>query len=473
MNNTKVSIYTFLAVFLTIFLIGAVSIPFGLNYAEQVYYERQAGFNARLAGLMARFVEGRLAAGQAPEEIILEFQSAIAGTDVELGYVCLIDQQEVRYLSHPDLDVQGMPVKPQALFDPDFSGVGESRWQEHLRRGETDSGLLHLGVNMPSEIVHFISLDTVDWTVSSHENTALVEAEVRGLRWLLTVVSVLFGLIIAVPASLAARRVNRHFQDQMLEKHELTQRLLASENARKSQELEGARIQQLSMLPASPPEVDHVRMAFYMNPATEVGGDYYDYQVSDRGTLTVAIGDATGHGLKASTLVTTMKSLFANQADEQDLIEILQRSTRTIKRMGISKLYMAFALVRVRGRQFELVGAGMPPALVYRAGTQRVESIPLKGLPLGMMEDAPYELASIELQEGDVLLLMSDGFPEQFNNDHRLMGYDKAAELLSDVGMMAPEEIIEQYKATLRGWRQDTAQSDDVTFVVLKCISNV
>ena len=178
----KPSLFTFIAVFATILLVGLISIPYGLDYAESLYFKQQADFNARMAALMSRFVEGRLADGQEPEAIIREFQQAIEGTDTDAGYVCLIDQGEVRYLSHPDLSIMGMAVKPMALFDPNFAGDAINPWQDHIRRGESNSGLLLLGEGMPSEIVHFISLPGVNWTVSSHENTARVQEEVGELR---------------------------------------------------------------------------------------------------------------------------------------------------------------------------------------------------------------------------------------------------------------------------------------------------
>ena len=464
----KPSLYTFVAVFVAIFLVGVLSIPFGLDYAESLYLEQQAEFNERLATVMSRFVQGRLANGQAQETIIEEFQSAISGTDVEAGYVCLIDQEDVRYLSHPDLNVMGMNVKPFALFDPEFTGSGDAPWQEHLRRGESDSGLLHLGENMPSELVHFISLPDVNWTVSSHENTAIVQETVQRLRRILTLVFVLLGFVIAVPASLAARRVNKFFQDQMQEKHLLAQQLLESENARKSQELEGARVQQLSMLPAAPPEMERLQMAFYMNPASEVGGDYYDYQVGDEGAITIAIGDATGHGVQASTLVTAMKTLFTNLSQTSDLVDILRQCTRSIRQMGISKLYMAFALARITDNCLYIVGAGMPPALLFRASDNTIQSIPLKGMPLGSLEQYPYETTTVELSSGDLLFLMSDGFPEQFNTSRDILGYERALELLQEIGRLEPQRVIDRFKQELDAWRGNEDQSDDVTFVAVQ-----
>ena len=463
----KASLYTFIAVFATIFLVGLVAIPFGLDYAEDLYLQQQARFNERLASLMSRFVEGRLADGQAPDAIIQEFQRAVEGTDVDAGYVCLIDQQDVQYLSHPDLSVMGMAVKPMALFDPEFTGEGSLPWQDHLRRGETNSGLLHLGEGMPSEIVHFIALPGIDWTVSSHENTDRVNAEIQQLRSVLTIGFILFGVIVAIPASIAARRVNKFFQDELHEKHILKQQLLESENARKTQELEGARKQQLSMLPAPPPDMEKLDMAFYMNPATEVGGDYYDYQIGEHGEVTIAIGDATGHGVQASTLVTTMKTLFTNLCHSSDLIEILRQSTRSIRQMGISKLYMAFAVARITDSSLEIVGAGMPPALLYRKnGT--IEEIPLKGMPLGTIENYPYQTFSAHLERGDLLFMLSDGFPEQFNADREILGYNSANTLLKRIGTQEPEQIIERFKEALKVWRADEDQSDDVTFVAVR-----
>ncbi|MEJ7700687.1 MAG: hypothetical protein WKF71_13720 [Pyrinomonadaceae bacterium] len=76
---------------------------------------------------------------------------------------------------------------------------------------------------------------------------------------------------------------------------------LHAENERRAKELEEARQLQLSMLPKKLPQIPNLEIAAYMKPATEVGGDYYDFHVGADGTLTVAVGDATGHGLKAGT----------------------------------------------------------------------------------------------------------------------------------------------------------------------------
>jgi hypothetical protein len=105
---------------------------------------------------------------------------------------------------------------------------------------------------------------------------------------------------------------------------ELTQKLRAqkaeSENERKTKELEEARQLQISMLPKDLPKIPHLDIAVYMKTATEVGGDYYDFHLDSDGTLTIVVGDATGHGLKAGTMVTTAKSLFNTHAANPEFI---------------------------------------------------------------------------------------------------------------------------------------------------------
>jgi len=96
--------------------------------------------------------------------------------------------------------------------------------------------------------------------------------------------------------------------NKKIAEREMEQKLLEAENARQSKELEEARKLQLSMLPEKPPSVPHLEIAADMKTATEVGGDYYDFHLADNGTLTVAIGDATGHGMKAGTMVAVIKT---------------------------------------------------------------------------------------------------------------------------------------------------------------------
>ena len=243
---------------------------------------------------------------------------------------------------------------------------------------------------------------------------------------------------------------------------------LQAENERQTQELERARALQLSLLPQSVPEHPVVKIAVHMKTATEVGGDYYDFYPGEDGTLTLAIGDATGHGAQAGTVVTAAKTLFTNYADEPDSAEILHKASRALRRMHLPRLYMAFALGKLRGRTLELAGAGMPPALVYRARSGEIEEVPLKGIPLGGSGNFRYNSKQIELQPGETVILMSDGFPELRSEAGQMIGYEGAVSIFAEVASCDPEEIIEYFIQRTKLWTADQAQDDDITFMVMK-----
>jgi len=205
-------------------------------------------------------------------------------------------------------------------------------------------------------------------------------------------------------------------QERRVKEEEVNLRLLEADNRRKTQELEQARALQLSMLPQRLPELADIEIAAFMQPATEVGGDYYDFHVGGDGALTLAVGDATGHGARAGTMVTVAKSLFRQLALEGDILTMLKRYNESIRSLNHGNLYMAMVIARFIDRVLHVASAGMPPLLIYRAAQRTVESVSLKGMPLGSTLEFPYQSKRIPLEANDLALFMSDGFPELLND---------------------------------------------------------
>ncbi len=243
---------------------------------------------------------------------------------------------------------------------------------------------------------------------------------------------------------------------------------LEAENEQRARELEGARQLQLSMLPKNIPQLPHVEIDAYMKPATEVGGDYYDFHLAEDGTLTVAVGDATGHGLKAGTVVTAMKSLFRTFAAEPEIVPVFNRSSRVLKEMNLRSLFMGLTMIKLKGRCMKISSAGMPPALIYRAETGSVEEVLIKAMPLGSVTGYPYRELEINLGCGDVVVLMSDGLPERFNRAGEMFDYQRTMEALTRAAALAPREILERLVGAGEAWAEGRPQDDDVTFVALK-----
>ncbi|MCI0697371.1 SpoIIE family protein phosphatase [candidate division KSB1 bacterium] len=257
-------------------------------------------------------------------------------------------------------------------------------------------------------------------------------------------------------------------QERQAKELEMHRKLLEAENARKTKELEEARQLQLSMLPQTVPQLPNLEIAVYMKTATEVGGDYYDFHLAEDGTLTVAIGDATGHGTKAGTVVTATKSLFQVLAQNDDSPQVFRRFTQTLKSMNLGRMYMAMTLIKFKDNKIKIAAAGMPPTLVYRAATKTVEEINIKAMPLGSFAQFPYKQEELELAPGDTIALMSDGLPEMFNHEGEILDYPAAKNIFAEVAEQSPHEIITHLIKAGETWANGRPQDDDVTFVVMK-----
>jgi ligand-binding sensor domain-containing protein/serine phosphatase RsbU (regulator of sigma subunit) len=251
--------------------------------------------------------------------------------------------------------------------------------------------------------------------------------------------------------------------------------LLEIEHARKSAELEEARTLQLSMLPKHTPSVQGLDVAFSMRTATEVGGDYYDYALGADGALTLAIGDATGHGVRAGMLVSMVKSNFHALADVENLGDIACQISRTIKRMNMRQMFMCLTLARYRSHgdyaSLELSGAGMPPTIVFRAATRTMEKIRLHGIVPGAVEQYEYDTKKIYLKRGDVVLFYSDGLVELFNHCSEELGEERVISCLQAICSQPKSDaasIVRALNTLTHEWLDGTLPNDDIALVLLK-----
>ena len=245
-------------------------------------------------------------------------------------------------------------------------------------------------------------------------------------------------------------------------------RELETENARKARELDQARNLQLSMLPTERPDLPHIDVSWYMETATEVGGDYYDFSLKDDGTLTILLGDATGHGLQSGIVVTATKSLFQNLADNPNIVDTFQIMSRNLKDMNLQHLGMAMAMLKIKGYALKVSSAGIPGMLIHRATENALEEVEIPGVPLGYTTRFCYEEREIELGSGDTVLLMSDGLPEQRSADGTMVGFDRAHAWFQEVAGQSPEAVCQHLARRGRDWAAGVLQDDDITLVALR-----
>ena len=257
-------------------------------------------------------------------------------------------------------------------------------------------------------------------------------------------------------------------EERARREQEIQQRLLAMEYQRKTTDLEDARRFQLSMLPKEVPLHDRYDIAVFTKTATEVGGDYYDFH-DGTGALSVTIGDATGHGAKAGTMVTVIKTLFAGYGGDEAPSSFLRDAAERIKRMDLGRMAMALSLARFDGDGVTVAAAGMPPMLIHRRRTSEVEEVALPATPLGTL-GTEYAETTRRVEPGDSILLMTDGFPELLNSGGHQLGYPRAAEEFAAAAVASSDArgVIDALSTASHRWHGDLPPNDDITFVVVR-----
>lgn len=253
-----------------------------------------------------------------------------------------------------------------------------------------------------------------------------------------------------------------------LQKAEAQNKIIQAENERKTRELEEARELQLAMLPNEIPNLKDFEIAVFMKTATEVGGDYYDFSFMNNGSLNIAIGDATGHGMKAGTMVTMIKSLFMVNSSSKEMPEFFRLTNEAIKNSNLKRMMVGFAMMNIYGKKLKVINAGMPPVYYYKNSLREIIEIGGHNLPLGALSKTKYRADELDMEQGDSVLMLSDGFPELQNDKNEPYGYKKLVDTFLQAGSRSASEIIDALRCEVKDWGCKKELEDDITFVVVK-----
>ncbi|MCF8261747.1 MAG: SpoIIE family protein phosphatase [Melioribacteraceae bacterium] len=257
-------------------------------------------------------------------------------------------------------------------------------------------------------------------------------------------------------------------QEREARAKEVEQKVLQADNERKTNELEEARELQLSMLPKTVPFYEGFEIAVFNKTATEVGGDYYDFNISRQNILNIVVGDATGHGMKAGIMVANVKSLFAALGSNLLIPDFFNRCTEIIKNMGLGNLFMSLAFLRLQNRTIIASCAGMPPLILFSSKEKKVREILIKGMPLGGFRNFPYNTEQFEMEKGDLLLIMSDGLMESFNESKEMFDLARIREIVESNYSQSPQFIIDTLVNEGENWRGGQNLEDDITMMIIK-----
>ena len=251
---------------------------------------------------------------------------------------------------------------------------------------------------------------------------------------------------------------------------------LKAENLRMSAELDVARQLQQMVLP-KPEELEHlegIEIAGFMEPADEVGGDYYDV-LHTEGVVTIGIGDVTGHGLESGilmlmtqTAVRTLKEI--RESDPVRFLDTLNRTIyRNVQRMNLDK-NLTLAILNYTEGKVSISGQH-EEAIVVRAGgkIERIDTMDL-GLPIGIDDDIAdfIDHTLVELNSGDGIVVYTDGIPEAFDLAKNQYGMEKFCQTIAQNWHRSAQEIEQAIIEDLRLHIGKQKVFDDITLVVLK-----
>jgi sigma-B regulation protein RsbU (phosphoserine phosphatase) len=247
----------------------------------------------------------------------------------------------------------------------------------------------------------------------------------------------------------------------------------AKERERMREEIDTARRIQLSMLPQGGPNVKWIDLAAASLPATEVGGDYYEYFRLAPGQLALVIGDVAGHGLASGLLLSGVRScLYLLEDQLTQPVAVLDRLNHMVRRTTDKRTYVTLlcaVLERDGGSgTLTLASAGHPPVLHYSARTHRFESVGAGAPPLGTFLDVSYETQSCPLLPGDLLVFFTDGLVEARNAQDQDYGDARLERAVARALGGTAREIRDSILGDLSNFKGDAEQADDITVVVAR-----
>jgi len=255
---------------------------------------------------------------------------------------------------------------------------------------------------------------------------------------------------------------------------------VTAEKERIGAELDVATKIQTSMLPClfpAFPHRDEFDIYASMQPAKEVGGDFYDFFLIDDQTLGIVMADVSGKGIPAALFMVIAKTLIKNTAQTASFggggkspKEVLEIVNNLLYENNDADMFVTVFLgyFEIPSGKLTYVNAGHNPPLIKRAGEKFDWLKTKQGFILGGVEDISYTQYEIELKAGDELLLYTDGITEAVNNEEELFSEQSLLESANKAYDLPLKELTESIKRDIDTFAEGAQQADDITMLILR-----
>lgn len=240
------------------------------------------------------------------------------------------------------------------------------------------------------------------------------------------------------------------------------------ERRRLEQQMDIAREIQQALLPRSFSDYPHLAVSGINVSCLTVGGDYFDVFPVDEDRTAFLIADVSGKGLGAALVATMLQGALLGIKMGADPARVFKHiNVFLYEHPEVDRYATVFLGVLDRGGQIEFVNAGHPSPILLRCG-QVSEPFAQGSFPVGMMPDANYHVARMQLEPGDTLLLFSDGVTEAEDPDQQMFGAPRLRKTLEGQHDTPLSQLQKALLDSVRDFARGAGQADDITLVLLR-----
>jgi sigma-B regulation protein RsbU (phosphoserine phosphatase) len=220
------------------------------------------------------------------------------------------------------------------------------------------------------------------------------------------------------------------------------------------------------------PKLDGFDFAAAAFPADATGGDYFDFLPLDDNCLGIMIGDVSGHGIGSALLMVELRAyLRAFAQKSSDLGEVLSLTNNALVSDLEMDRYATLIFCRLcpENRTVVYSSAGHTPGFILNAAGELKRTLDSTDIPLGFLPKHSFGFSElIQMEEGDILALLTDGITESERPDQNFFGMENAREFIRAHRHESAEEIVNGLYRAVRSFSQGLPQTDDITVVVCK-----
>jgi Na+/proline symporter/serine phosphatase RsbU (regulator of sigma subunit) len=239
-------------------------------------------------------------------------------------------------------------------------------------------------------------------------------------------------------------------------------------------ELQIAKNIQRSLLPKTNPEMENLSVAGLCVPAHQIGGDYFDYIPREESGIDLIIADVSGHNIGSALIMAETRTFIHARVDSIKKPDQMLHSLNKFffGNMDCSDLFvtMFYLQYNPEKKKLDYSSAGHNKPILWRSQKNTVDLLDAEGLIFGIKPDVEFELRSVHLDAGDILLLYTDGIIEAEDSNGEFFGIERLGKLIKEYEDLAPEDLIDRIMDQVRIFTGLRHFKDDITLVVMKTL---